>query len=39
MLPDKRIAVVWMTNAEWLRDGAALTHSALDVALGLRLTP
>ena len=36
MLPDKRIAVVWMTNAEWLQDGAALTHSALDVALGLR---
>jgi CubicO group peptidase (beta-lactamase class C family) len=39
MLPEKRIAVVWMTNAEWLRDGAVLTHSALDVALGLRLTP
>jgi CubicO group peptidase (beta-lactamase class C family) len=39
MLPEKRIAVVWMTNAEWLQNGAPLTHSALDVALGLRLTP
>jgi CubicO group peptidase (beta-lactamase class C family) len=39
MLPDKRIAVVWMTNADWLRDGATLTHAALDLALGLPLTP
>jgi CubicO group peptidase (beta-lactamase class C family) len=34
MLPDRKIAVVWMTNAEWLPNAAAVTHAALDVALG-----
>src|ERR1700730_11542245 len=29
MLPEKKIAVVWMTNAEWLPDTGAVTHAAL----------
>jgi CubicO group peptidase (beta-lactamase class C family) len=39
MLPERKIAVVWMTNAQWLRNTAAVTHAALDVALGLQPTP
>jgi CubicO group peptidase (beta-lactamase class C family) len=39
MLPEKKIAVVWMTNAEWLPDTGAVTHAALDVALGLEPQP
>jgi len=35
LLPEKKIAVVWMTNAEWLPSTTAVTHAALDVALGL----
>jgi len=38
MLPEKKIAVVWMTNAEWLPNTAAVTHAALDAALGLEPT-
>ena len=33
MLPEKKIAVVWMSNSDW-RGSANLTHAALDVALG-----
>jgi tetratricopeptide (TPR) repeat protein len=39
MLPEKKIAVVWMTNAEWLSNTDAVTHAALDVALGLEPQP
>jgi hypothetical protein len=39
MLPEKKTAVVWMTNAEWLPDPDAVTHAALDVALGLEPQP
>jgi CubicO group peptidase (beta-lactamase class C family) len=35
LLPEEKIAVVWMTNAEWLPSTAAVTHAALDAALGL----
>lgn len=35
MLPDQKVAVVWMTNGDWLRNGNAITNAALDVALGL----
>ncbi len=34
MLPEKKIAVVWMTNADWLPDIEPVTRAALDVALG-----
>jgi len=34
LLPDKRIAVVWMQNAEWAAADDSLTRAALDVALG-----
>jgi CubicO group peptidase (beta-lactamase class C family) len=35
MLPDDQIAVVWMTNGDWLERDARLeiTHAALDAAL------
>jgi CubicO group peptidase (beta-lactamase class C family) len=39
MLPDQKVAVVWMTNADWLRNGVAISHAALDVALGLEPAP
>ena len=39
MLPDKKIAVVWMTNADWLQNTGAINHAALDVALGLDPQP
>jgi CubicO group peptidase (beta-lactamase class C family) len=39
MLPERGVAVVWMTNSEWLRHPAALTHAALDAALGLEPVP
>jgi len=35
LLPDDKIAVVWMTNAQWLADGDQVTRAALDAALGL----
>ena len=38
MLPDKKIAVVWMMNSDW-RGSRALTPAALDVALGLEPQP
>lgn len=31
--------MVWMTNAEWLPNTDAVTHAALDVALGLEPQP
>jgi predicted Zn-dependent protease len=39
MLPEKRIAVVWMTNGEWIPNTDAVTNAALDVALGLDPQP
>jgi hypothetical protein len=30
MLPEKKIAVVWMANAEWLPNTGAITHAALE---------
>jgi CubicO group peptidase (beta-lactamase class C family) len=33
MLPEKKIAVVWMMNSDW-RGNDGLTRAALDVALG-----
>lgn len=39
MLPDKKIAVVWMTNAEWLPNTDSVTRAALDLALGLEPQP
>ena len=42
MLPDQRIAVVWMANCDWIDSGplnGPITYAALDVALGLRPRP
>jgi CubicO group peptidase (beta-lactamase class C family) len=39
LLPDKRIAVVWMENADWAANDDNLTRAALDVALGETPTP
>jgi CubicO group peptidase (beta-lactamase class C family) len=39
MLPDQKIAVVWMTNADWFRVGDDVTRAALDAALGLKPKP
>ena len=39
MLPEKKIAVVWMTNSEWLSSTDGVTHAALDAALGLEPEP
>jgi len=33
MLPERKIAVVWMTNGDWLRNAPTVSHTALDVAL------
>jgi hypothetical protein len=38
LLPDKKIAVVWMMNGEWAADDS-ITHAALDVALGVTPAP
>jgi CubicO group peptidase (beta-lactamase class C family) len=38
MLPEKKIAVVWMMNSDW-RGGRGLTPAALDVALGREPQP
>ncbi len=35
MLPDQHIAVVWMTNCDWIKRDP-LTRAALDTALGFR---
>ena len=34
MLPEKRIAVVWMANCDWI-NGGQITRAALDTAIGL----
>jgi CubicO group peptidase (beta-lactamase class C family) len=34
LLPDKRIAVVWMENGDWAANDDSLKRAALDVALG-----
>ena len=39
LLPDKRIAVVWMENADWAANDDSLTRAALDVALGVTPAP
>ena len=39
MMPEKKIAVIWMTNADWLPNTGAVTRAALDVALGLDPAP
>jgi CubicO group peptidase (beta-lactamase class C family) len=42
MLPDKKIAVVWMANCDWIDAGpinGPITFAALDVALGLHAEP
>jgi CubicO group peptidase (beta-lactamase class C family) len=39
MLPDRKIAVVWMTNGEWIPNTDGVTHAAMDVALGLEPQP
>jgi len=39
LLPDKRIAVVWMENADWAANDNSLTRAALDVALGYTPSP
>jgi hypothetical protein len=39
LLPDKRIAVVWMENADWAANDDSLTRAALDVALGVAPAP
>jgi CubicO group peptidase (beta-lactamase class C family) len=39
MLPEKKIAVVWMANGEWIPNADGVTHAALDVALGLEPQP
>jgi hypothetical protein len=42
MLPDKKIAVVWMANCDWIDAGpinGPITYAALDTALGLKPKP
>ena len=42
MLPDKKIAVVWMANCDWIDAGpinGPITYAALDVVLGLKPKP
>jgi CubicO group peptidase (beta-lactamase class C family) len=42
MLPDQKIAVVWMANCDWIDAGplnGPITYAALDVALGLHPQP
>jgi len=39
MLPDKKIAVVWLANADWIPNTDGITGAALDVALGLKPKP
>jgi CubicO group peptidase (beta-lactamase class C family) len=42
MLPDEKIAVVWMANCDWIDAGpinGPITYAALDVALGLTPQP
>jgi CubicO group peptidase (beta-lactamase class C family) len=40
LLPEKKIAVVLMSNCDWLGNGRTeIAHAALDVALGLKPEP
>jgi tetratricopeptide (TPR) repeat protein len=39
MLPDKKIAVVWVANADWIPNADGITEAAIDVALGLKPKP
>lgn len=42
MLPERKIAVVWMVNCDWIDDGpinGPITYAALDVALGMKPEP
>ena len=39
LLPERKIAVVWMMNADWLPDAGLVTNAALDAALGLEPQP
>ena len=39
LFPDKRIAVVWMENADWAANDDSLMRAALDVALGYTPAP
>jgi hypothetical protein len=42
MLPDEKIAVVWMANCDWIDAGpinGPITYAALDTALGLKPKP
>lgn len=39
MLPDKKIAVVWLANADWIPNADAITEAALDTALGRKPNP
>ncbi len=42
MLPDRKIAVIWMANCDWIDAGpinGPITYAALDVALGLQPAP
>ena len=42
MLPEKKIAVVWMANCDWIDAGpinGPITYAALDAALGLKPKP
>jgi CubicO group peptidase (beta-lactamase class C family) len=42
LLPEKGIAVVWMSNCDWIDSGplnGPITYAALDVALGLKPQP
>jgi len=42
MLPDRKIAVVWMANCDWIDAGpinGPITYAALDTALGLKPKP
>ncbi len=42
LLPEKGIAVVWMSNCDWIDNGplnGPVTYAALDVALGLKPQP
>jgi CubicO group peptidase (beta-lactamase class C family) len=42
MLPEKKIAVVWMANCDWIDAGpinGPITFAALDTALGLKPQP
>jgi CubicO group peptidase (beta-lactamase class C family) len=42
MLPERKIAVIWMANCDWIDAGpinGPITYAALDVALGLKPAP